>query len=60
MNDEAAKDSTTNSSYWRFVEKTAKEAEAMPAWMKGGTSGREQRRPKPLRAHMSTSGSRKK
>ena len=30
------------STYWKFVEDTARRADEMPAWMKGGTSEREQ------------------
>lgn len=34
----------SSNTYWRFVEQTAKEADRLPQWMKGGTS---ERRPSP-------------
>jgi hypothetical protein len=57
MNDE---DKARSDKLWKFVEETAKRAEQMPAWMKGGTSEREQCDPKTQRTHVATSGARKK
>jgi hypothetical protein len=58
MSDED-KNKPDKSAFWKFIEETAKRADRMPDWMKGGTSEREQCDPKP-HTHVATSGARKK